>query len=59
MKNYDLSSVTFVLSGAAPVSVELLDQLGGVFPGALIDQGYGQDSDIPSSQQLGLIISQI
>ncbi|KAH9927930.1 amp dependent CoA ligase [Epithele typhae] len=41
VKNYDLSSIKAVTSGAAPLSAELTNQLVGVLPGAHIGQGYG------------------
>ncbi|KAI0356902.1 acetyl-CoA synthetase-like protein [Trametes cingulata] len=41
-KNYDLSSVYFLMVGAAPVSAELTEQLIRVLPqGCWIGQGYG------------------
>lgn len=40
-KKYDLSSVRFLLMGAAPISAELTKQLLKVFPGICLGQGYG------------------
>ncbi|KAH8099401.1 amp dependent CoA ligase [Cristinia sonorae] len=41
VKNHDLSSVRFVMSGAAPLSSELTEQLIKVLPNASIAQAYG------------------
>lgn len=41
VKNYDMSSVRFVMSGAAPLSSELTEQLVKVLPKASIAQAYG------------------
>lgn len=38
---HDLSSVRFVLSGAAPLSSELMEQLVKTLPNVAIGQGYG------------------
>ena len=40
-KQHDLSSVRFVMSGAAPLSAELTEQLVKVLPDASIGQAYG------------------
>ena len=40
-KRYDLSHVRFCISGAAPLSSELTQQLMKVIPNAQIGQGYG------------------
>ena len=37
----DLSSIRFLACGSAPVSVELIEQLGRTFPGAAIVESYG------------------
>ena len=42
MKNYDLSSVYFLMSAAAPVSAELTAQLVRLLPNCIVGQGYGQ-----------------
>ncbi|KAH9834984.1 amp dependent CoA ligase [Rhodofomes roseus] len=41
VKNYDLSSVHAIMSGAAPLSPELTNQLAKVLPQACVGQGYG------------------
>ncbi|KAI0698962.1 acetyl-CoA synthetase-like protein [Cerioporus squamosus] len=41
VKNYDLSSVYFLMSGAAPLSAELQEQLVRTLPNCIIGQGYG------------------
>lgn len=41
VKRYDLSQVRFCISGAAPLSKELTQQLIKVMPNAEIGQGYG------------------
>ncbi|KAJ8581986.1 acetyl-CoA synthetase-like protein [Rhizopogon salebrosus TDB-379] len=41
VKNYDLTRIRFLNSGAAPLSAELVDQLVKVVPNAQIGQGYG------------------
>jgi len=60
-KKYDLSHVRFCLSGAAPLSAELTEQLIKVLPNASIGQGYGMTetcttvSMIPASQHIGTL----
>ncbi|KAI0795462.1 amp dependent CoA ligase [Abortiporus biennis] len=44
VKKYDLSSLRVVLSGAAPLSSELTNQLSKLLPGVDIGQGYGTSS---------------
>ncbi len=51
VKNYDLSSVYFLMSGAAPLSAELQEQLVRTFPNCIIGQGYGT---LPSPDDLNL-----
>lgn len=41
MKNYDLSSVMAVFTGAAPLGAETAKELQGIFPSWAIRQGYG------------------
>ncbi|KAI0634245.1 acetyl-CoA synthetase-like protein [Trametes polyzona] len=49
VKNYDLSSVYFIMAGAAPLSAELTDQLVELFPQApFIGQGYGMTESATS-----------
>ncbi|THH06349.1 hypothetical protein EW145_g4156 [Phellinidium pouzarii] len=58
-KNFDLSRIRFFISGAAPLSPELTQQLIKVIPNASIGQGYGMTetcatiSMIPVSQHIG------
>ncbi|KAJ3574028.1 hypothetical protein NP233_g2050 [Leucocoprinus birnbaumii] len=40
-RNYDLSRVKFLMSGAAPLSGELVASLRQILPNAAIGQGYG------------------
>lgn len=41
VKDYDLSHLRAILSGAAPLSTELLNMLGTMLPNTRITQGYG------------------
>lgn len=41
VKQYDLSRVRFCVSGAAPLSSELIGQLAYILPSSAIGQGYG------------------
>ncbi|KAH9833502.1 amp dependent CoA ligase [Rhodofomes roseus] len=41
VKKFDLSSMRFIASGAAPLSAELTNQLAKLFPKVQIGQGYG------------------
>ena len=41
VKNYDLSSVRHLMSGAAPLSSELMAQLKQLLPETWIGQAYG------------------
>ncbi|EPQ60491.1 acetyl-CoA synthetase-like protein [Gloeophyllum trabeum ATCC 11539] len=41
VKKYDLSHVRAIMSGAAPLAPELIEQLAAAFPQAFIGQGYG------------------
>jgi len=40
-KRYDFSHVKFCMSGAAPLSGELMRQISTIFPNANVGQGYG------------------
>jgi long-chain acyl-CoA synthetase len=40
LKKYDLSSIRFVVSGAAPLPIPVMEQMLKVFPG-VISEGYG------------------
>ena len=44
VKKYDLSSVRHLMSGAAPLSSELMTQLVQVLPQTWIGQAYGASS---------------
>ncbi|KAH9921801.1 uncharacterized protein B0H18DRAFT_1020248 [Fomitopsis serialis] len=41
VKNYDLSSIHAIMSGAAPLSPELTNQLSKILPQVSVGQGYG------------------
>ncbi|KIJ05365.1 hypothetical protein PAXINDRAFT_21363 [Paxillus involutus ATCC 200175] len=41
VKNYDLSSVRYIVSGGGPLASETLEQLAKRFPNASMGQGYG------------------
>ncbi|KIJ17716.1 hypothetical protein PAXINDRAFT_111237 [Paxillus involutus ATCC 200175] len=41
VKNYDLNSVRYIVSGGAPLTRETLEQLVKLFPNASMGQGYG------------------
>ena len=41
VKEYDLSSVYFLFSAAAPLGTEIIEQIVPVLPNAVIGQGYG------------------
>jgi len=41
VKNYDLSSIHAIMSGAAPLSPELTSQLSKILPQVSVGQGYG------------------
>jgi acyl-CoA synthetase (AMP-forming)/AMP-acid ligase II len=49
-KKYDLSSVRFVWSGAAPLGEEVINEVEQLFPTWTIAQAYGKQS-IPQSSQ--------
>ncbi|EJD03682.1 phenylacetyl-CoA ligase [Fomitiporia mediterranea MF3/22] len=59
VKKYDLSHVRFCISGAAPLSRELTQQLIKVLPNAQIGQGYGMTETcttvtmVPITQWIG------
>lgn len=41
MKKYDMSSVTSIFTGAAPLGAETAKEIQDVFPDWAIRQGYG------------------
>ncbi|KAI6122457.1 hypothetical protein EDD16DRAFT_1859409 [Pisolithus croceorrhizus] len=41
VREYDLSSVRFIKTGAAPLASETMNKFASLFPGAHIEQGYG------------------
>ncbi|KAH7926478.1 acetyl-CoA synthetase-like protein [Leucogyrophana mollusca] len=59
VKDYDLSGVRFLISGAAPLSAELMKQLVKVIPNAQVGQGYGLTESstsitmYPTDQKIG------
>ncbi|KAF9460146.1 phenylacetyl-CoA ligase [Collybia nuda] len=61
MKKYNLSHIKFCMSGAAPLSGELMEQLHKVLPNATIGQGYGLTETcttvamIPPTQKIATI----
>jgi 4-coumarate--CoA ligase len=55
VKSYDLGHVRTTNSGAAPLSIEVIQQLSRVLPNTAIGQGYGRRP--PSSR--GKIYSDI
>ncbi|KAF9806749.1 hypothetical protein IEO21_08558 [Rhodonia placenta] len=48
VKNYDLRSIRLLISGAAPLSAELITQLSQILPSASIGQGYGMTEVVGS-----------
>ncbi|EGO23638.1 hypothetical protein SERLADRAFT_416040 [Serpula lacrymans var. lacrymans S7.9] len=60
VKDFDLSHVRVLLSGAAPLSAELMNQLVKLFPKAQIGQGYGLTESstsiamLPPDQKIGV-----
>jgi acyl-CoA synthetase (AMP-forming)/AMP-acid ligase II len=61
VKQHDLSHVRFLLSGAAPLSGDLVNQLVEILPNCAIGQGYGMTETatticlFPISQKVGTI----
>ncbi|THV07585.1 phenylacetyl-CoA ligase [Dendrothele bispora CBS 962.96] len=61
VKDYDLTHVRYVMSGAAPLSGELVQQLRKLCPNASIGQGYGMTETstsltmFPPDQTIGTI----
>ncbi|KZT30741.1 amp dependent CoA ligase [Neolentinus lepideus HHB14362 ss-1] len=59
VKKYDLSHVRVIMSGAAPLSQEVIEQLAAVFPNRVIGQGYGLTETatalctLPRTQKVG------
>jgi acyl-CoA synthetase (AMP-forming)/AMP-acid ligase II len=47
---YDLSSIRYVFSGAAPLGVEVMDDIRKLYPKWLLGQGYGEHSALPILQ---------
>ncbi|EEU35770.1 uncharacterized protein NECHADRAFT_44354 [Fusarium vanettenii 77-13-4] len=43
---YDLSSVKFLYSGAAPLAEETMQELKSIYPGWTVGQAYGHEHDI-------------
>ncbi|KAF7307183.1 Phenylacetyl-CoA ligase [Mycena indigotica] len=60
-KNYDLTHVKLIVSGAAPMSGKLMQSLSKVCPNAVIGQGYGMTEtcttvcQISASQRMGAV----
>ncbi|KAJ7446405.1 phenylacetyl-CoA ligase [Mycena galericulata] len=52
-KNYDLSHVKFCISGAAPLSGELMSSVRKVLPNATIGQGYGMTETCTTVSLMG------
>ncbi|KAJ7170122.1 amp dependent CoA ligase [Mycena filopes] len=52
-KNYDLSHVRFCVSGAAPLSGELMSTVRDILPNAAIGQGYGMTETCTTISLLG------
>ncbi|KAJ6575367.1 amp dependent CoA ligase [Mycena capillaripes] len=52
-KNYDLSHVKFCISGAAPMSGELMNSVRKILPNAAIGQGYGMTETCTTVSLLG------
>ncbi|KAK7064017.1 4-coumarate--CoA ligase-like 1 [Favolaschia claudopus] len=52
-KNYDLGHVKFCISGAAPLSGELMSSVRKVMPNAVIGQGYGMTETCTTVAILG------
>src|SRR6185369_3537613 len=53
-KDHDLSHVKYCMSGAAPLSGELVQELRKIMPNASIGQGYGWFKVLPVSNLLSL-----
>ncbi|KAJ7878650.1 phenylacetyl-CoA ligase, partial [Mycena leptocephala] len=53
VKNYNLSHVKFCVSGAAPLSGELMSGLSKVIPNAAIGQGYGMTETCTTISLMG------
>ncbi|TFK56577.1 amp dependent CoA ligase [Heliocybe sulcata] len=59
VKKYDLQPVRVIMSGAAPLSTEIIEQLAAVFPHRRIGQGYGMTetstavSALPRTEKVG------
>ncbi|TCD60045.1 hypothetical protein EIP91_010839, partial [Steccherinum ochraceum] len=55
VKKHDLSSIRFVMSGAAPLSAELTQQLVKVLPNATIGQAYGMTESCTTLTLRGVV----
>ncbi|KAJ6621117.1 hypothetical protein B0H10DRAFT_2215383 [Mycena sp. CBHHK59/15] len=53
VKNYDLSRVKFCISGAAPMSAELMKSVSKILPNAAIGQGYGMTETCTTVSLMG------
>ncbi|KAJ7246274.1 phenylacetyl-CoA ligase [Mycena haematopus] len=53
VKNYDLTHVKYCISGAAPLSGELMNRVRKVIPNAVIGQGYGMTETCTTVSILG------
>ncbi|TBU23529.1 amp dependent CoA ligase [Dichomitus squalens] len=59
VKQYDLSSVTYLICGAAPLGAELIEKLARILPNSVIGQGYGMTelatgaTSIPLDRRVG------
>ncbi|KAH8835785.1 amp dependent CoA ligase [Flagelloscypha sp. PMI_526] len=60
-KQYDIRHIKYVMSGAAPLSAEITQQLSEILPNAAIGQGFGMTESGPSvtmcppSQKIGTL----
>ncbi|KAJ6503285.1 amp dependent CoA ligase [Mycena vitilis] len=53
VKNYDLSHVKLCISGAAPMSGELMSSVRKVLPNAVVGQGYGMTETCTTITMIG------
>lgn len=54
VEKYDLSSITVILSGAAPLSKELGDEVEARIPNARVTQGYGLSETSPTATYMSI-----
>ncbi|XP_020215069.1 4-coumarate--CoA ligase 2 [Cajanus cajan] len=47
LHHYDLTSIRFVMSGAAPLGLQLQEALANILPNAIVGQGYGMTESGP------------